>query len=282
MLISEINPFIRFAQEIVLTESTPEVSSYDHRIFYLIDGEATLCIKNDKYKIQTGSLMVWQSGELYRFLIDGKTRFIAVNFDYTQEFKKRKHPFQPTETAFFNSERISENIKFSDCACLNSPIILSRMHNIYPQIEHILKEHQKSILLSREYCSSLLKNIIIETVRSASLPSASAYGRMDKVIQYIEENYSQDISNAELASIAGYHPYHLNRLMQSYTQSTTHKYLINYRLKKSQELLINTSFTVSEISELCGFKSAYYFSNVFKENFKITPGEYRKSQKNNI
>lgn len=43
---------------------------------------------------------------------------------------------------------------------------------------------------------------------------------------------------------------------------------------------MNTSFGITEISELCGFRSAYYFSNVFKQRFNVSPTEYRKNQKN--
>ena len=280
MIISEINPFIRFAQKIVLTESTPEVSTYDNRLFYLLDGECTVCIEKEEKKIKTGSILLWKSGAVYRFLIENKVKLIAINFDYTQNFKNKKAFFPPVESEMFDKSDILENHRFSDSVQLNSPIILNQLYGIYPYLERIIQEHQKNILFSDEYCSAVLKEVILEIIRSAVFPSAAAYNRMDKVIEYIEENYSQDISNQDLAKIAGYHPYHMNRLMRDYTQSTVHQYLINYRLKKSQALLTNTSLGITEISELCGFKSAYYFSNLFKKKFKIAPTGYRKSQKN--
>ncbi len=68
--------------------------------------------------------------------------------------------------------------------------------------------------------------------------------------------------------------------MRDFTQTTTHRYLLNFRLKKSLELLTNTTLTISAISEKCGFASAYYFSYSFKAEFGKTPSEYRRMQKN--
>lgn len=280
MHISDINPFIRFAQEVVLTESKSCASTYDNRLFYLTDGECGVIVDGVEYKIQTGTVMLWKSGTVYRFLIENQIKLIAIDFDYTQSFKEHTDFLPPVETDVFDEGRILEKIDFTDSKRLNMPIVINRMYDVYPYLEKIVRDCRKNLLFSEKYCSSVLSEVIIKVVRSVVFPSAAVYNRMDKVIEYIEENYAQDISNRELADIAGYHPYHLNRLMRDYTQSTVHQYLMGYRLKKSQELLTNTSFGITEISELCGFRSAYYFSNVFKRRFNVSPTEYRRNQKN--
>lgn len=149
-------------------------------------------------------------------------------------------------------------------------------------MELIIEEHKKSLLYSNEISSSILNEIIIQILRFAISSSAGAYDKIICIIKYIEENYSKNISNDELAKISGYHPYHLNRLMNEYTNTSIHKYLVNYRLKKSTEYLLNTDLSISEISDLCGFKTPYYFSNLFKKRIGISPLNFRKQQKNKI
>ncbi len=52
--------------------------------------------------------------------------------------------------------------------------------------------------------------------------------------------------------------------------------LRNVRLAKAEEVLKNTSYTLSEVAYLCGFASLSTFSKVFKEKYGVSPTTYRK------
>lgn len=62
MEIYEINPFVRFAQKFVLTESGPQTSAYDHRLFYVEEGNCNIQINDDEHHLQKGSVVLFQSG----------------------------------------------------------------------------------------------------------------------------------------------------------------------------------------------------------------------------
>lgn len=278
----EVNPFVRFAQKIILTKSSSRTLTCDHRLFYIDEGNCDILIDNDVYNLHKGSVVLLQSGTEYQFNINKQIKVIALNFDYTQKFNNITEFLSPVEAAFFSQNNILENINFSDADALNSPVVIPCMYEIERYLNKIVIESKKNIMYTSEFSSAVLKQVILKILRFAVFSSTGAYDKTTQVIQYIEENYSKNITNDELAKISGYHPYHLNRLMQKYAKTTTHKYLINYRLKKSQEFLINTDLSVSEISDLCGFKTPYYFSNMFKEKTGIPPLKYRKEQKNKL
>lgn len=282
MKVYEINPFIRYAQKIKLTKPIGKTLTYDHRLFYIEHGCCNIRINNIEYALQKGSVILMQSGNEYEFNINEQISLISINFDYTQKFNNITNFITPVEANYFDSGNILEKIKFSDADALNSPIVISCMYEMGYSLNKIVNEAEKNIMYANEFASVMLKETILNILRFALFTSANTYDKTTMVIQYIEENYSKDITNDELAEICGYHPYHLNRLMQKYVKTTAHKYLMNYRLKKSRELLVNTDLSVTEISDSCGFKSPYYFSNIFKEKFGISPLKYRKSQKNKI
>ncbi len=282
MLFSQINPYVRFVGEVVLTESTKTVSTYDHRLLYFTEGECSIIINNLEQKVQAGTVLLWQSGTKYKIMVHKPTRLIAVNFDYTRENDTKNQPISPIKIKNFSKAGIFEHITFLDMPLLNSPLILNQMYEIFQGFEELMQENQKNLMLSDEYCSVIIKKIIITLIRSAMFTTSAVFNKLDKIIAYIENNYSRDISNSEIAEIIGYHPYHINRLMREYTGVTLHQYIIEYRLKKTQEFLINTSFYINEIAELCGFNSAYYFTHIFKQKFGVTPTEYRKNNKNNV
>lgn len=44
---------------------------------------------------------------------------------------------------------------------------------------------------------------------------------------------------------------------------------------KARSLLVSTSLSINEISQMCGYPSLQYFYSVFKKEYDVTPKEYR-------
>ncbi|MBE6550015.1 MAG: helix-turn-helix transcriptional regulator [Ruminococcaceae bacterium] len=99
---------------------------------------------------------------------------------------------------------------------------------------------------------------------------------IEKVIKYIKENISSDLSLNTLAEYASFSPIHFHNCFKRSTGKTLREFVEEQRLQKAINLLINTSMTLSEIAYECGFSSQSYFSSVFKQKMKITPRAYAK------
>jgi hypothetical protein len=54
------------------------------------------------------------------------------------------------------------------------------------------------------------------------------------------------------------------------------RYLLHYRVKRSQELIQNTDCALKEVAELAGFKSIHHFTRVFRDIVGETPGAWRQ------
>ena len=65
------------------------------------------------------------------------------------------------------------------------------------------------------------------------------------------------------------------------THTSPNAYIAKFRLNKSLELLHEFKYSVSEISEMTGFRNASYFSTLFKKEQGLTPREYIKKIKEN-
>ena len=101
-----------------------------------------------------------------------------------------------------------------------------------------------------------------------------------KVIDYINENYDQKQTLDELAKNFFVARSTLIYNFKKYTNCSLIDFLLNVRLTKAKELLLNTKKSVNEISELCGFSSSNYFGLIFKKKENLSPANYRKHQKN--
>ena len=69
-----------------------------------------------------------------------------------------------------------------------------------------------------------------------------------------------------------------NRIFKSYEGVTIFEYLIQVRMEKAKEMLINTDLKIYEIAERVGYKSNRYFLSLFKEHTGKTPKNYRNSK----
>ncbi|MBV8390100.1 MAG: helix-turn-helix transcriptional regulator [Mucilaginibacter sp.] len=51
------------------------------------------------------------------------------------------------------------------------------------------------------------------------------------------------------------------------------------KLKKAKELLQDTGISISSVAIDCGFSDPGYFARVFKQEFGVTPNEWRTKVK---
>ena len=83
-----------------------------------------------------------------------------------------------------------------------------------------------------------------------------------------------DIANAGKISISS-----CNTIYKKYLKESPIKHLLNYRLMKSCELLIENALSVTEIAFDVGFANTSYYIDTFKKRYGCTPNEYRKRNK---
>lgn len=99
---------------------------------------------------------------------------------------------------------------------------------------------------------------------------------LQNVHDYIQDNYSKDITLDDVAHTLCISKAYFCSLYKKYTNETFFTSLKKARLEKAKDYLINSSFKVSSIHELVGYKSNPYFYDAFKEYFGMTPHEFRK------
>ncbi len=279
MLLSSINPFIRFAQTVTVDGINTQTISYDSRLFYVCSGFGMLSVCDKEYQLKSDTLLIWRSATPYKFIINDSIKLISVNFDFTQKNTQKKDSIRPVPQEDFSPSNLLEQICFSDFKVLNTPIVLHNMRQVKIKLDVLTDEFSKKKLGYDAFCSAVLKEIIIDAARTSLLNIPENSYKIEKAIQYIEQHFDNDIANSDLATIAGYHSYYLNRLMKNTTGMTLHQYILNTRLEKSKNFLLNTNMPVAEIAEKCGFKNSYHFSNTFKSKIGVTPTLFRNTKK---
>ncbi|MCH1642861.1 AraC family transcriptional regulator [Paenibacillus timonensis] len=97
------------------------------------------------------------------------------------------------------------------------------------------------------------------------------------MIERIEAEYHRVLTLEELASHVSYSKFHAERLFQRRTGLSISQYLSLVRIEKSKNLLIDSRYTVCEISARVGYASVSTFSRTFKEYVGVQPNLFRKT-----
>lgn len=96
------------------------------------------------------------------------------------------------------------------------------------------------------------------------------------VIKYCENNYKSDISLESTAKALNISKYYLSHIFSDKINMSFNNYVNLLRVGEAVHLLKETTLSVSEISEKCGFNSPKTFNRAFKKATSLSPREYRK------
>ena len=154
-------------------------------------------------------------------------------------------------------------------------------YSYYHDLFRKLCEHYDTAL---EYDEILLQSLVLELIHAILHDSEkllhqekiknSNYEAIEKVIAYIKENLTSDLSLEVIAEYAGFSPIHFHNCFKTATGKTLRNYVEEQRIKKAANMLVTTDRTLAEIAYECGFSSQSYFSYSFKRKMGMTPREY--------
>ncbi len=288
MLLKEIDPFVRQALIASINSNSKydvfnELQSSDCRLFYIISGEGSMVIEGHKYPLKSGDCILFQSGTKYIWQTSQTSALncIFINFDYSHNFSNIKKPFHPVHSNMFSSKDILESITFTDCPPLNKHIILSNSNSYEPKFRRIVSEFYLGGEFVDELLSSSLKSLIIRIIRDLNTndknPPNNNFELTRKIMQYIQNNYSQEISYESLSKIFHLNPIYLNRVFKKISGVSLYSFLIDYRINMAMELLRSTNIEVREIAFMVGFSDLPHFIKTFKKHTSKTPSKYRNS-----
>lgn len=114
--------------------------------------------------------------------------------------------------------------------------------------------------------------------------SCTHFGRttkstMERVVQYIESNYSHELRLEQLANIFGYNSAYLGKVFHQYTGENFNNYLDRIRITEAKRLLALDEYKVYEVAEMVGYTNINYFHNKFKKYVGISPLSYKRQSK---
>ena len=151
--------------------------------------------------------------------------------------------------------------------------ILSHIHQI---IQHLQDQPPACELLVCAELYNIWALLICHARSSSQTPALLHHHEIKQVLQYLHLNYAAPLSLDTLALAVNHNKSSLCRLFKQDLHCTITAYLTAYRLAKSQELLLQTDLSVTDIAYACGFQDTSYYIRRFREAMHCTPLQWRK------
>lgn len=101
--------------------------------------------------------------------------------------------------------------------------------------------------------------------------------RIRTAVDYMKQNYHKPVKLSEVARLANMTEVAFSRFFKARTGITFIDSLLELRLGHASRLLIDTSQSVSEIANNCGFNNISNFNRIFKKKKGCTPQEFREN-----
>ncbi|TDX02404.1 helix-turn-helix domain-containing protein [Dinghuibacter silviterrae] len=168
-----------------------------------------------------------------------------------------------------------------------SGILFSRdtIERIAPRIKNLEKRSGfDSVLelMSILHDLSTSRNIRVLAAGNAWAPDAQFTDsrRIEKVVQFMNENFGKAIRLGEAAKIAGMTETAFSRFFKAKTGITFVDCLNDIRLGHASRMLIDTTNSIAEIAYDCGFNSISNFNRIFKKKKGSRPKEFRQNYSN--
>ena len=100
--------------------------------------------------------------------------------------------------------------------------------------------------------------------------------RLNKVFQYVSDNFQRKITLSEIASVANLSAKSFCRYFKSKTRKTFYVFLLEVRVAHACHLLLEKDMSIYEVCYDCGFNNLSNFNRYFKKIMDKTPGEYKR------
>jgi AraC-like DNA-binding protein len=173
-------------------------------------------------------------------------------------------------------------VSIIDSLKLNSSTFYTELEDL--PFSTIIKEMLMKIETDTEFSkldlSSYLYNFLINLRKYGKInnqPSLSHfYDKVRHIVEWLERVYAEDVTLEDMAKQLNVSSQYLNRLFQETFAVSPYSFLIQLRIRKAKEILVqNPEIPLKNIAFLVGFNDVSYFVATFKKKEGITPKKYR-------
>lgn len=240
-------------------------------ILICIENQYTIIANGNTYVLNVGDILFVPPHMLHEILSSERgIRFVCLfDVDFFSDFQD----YKAIDPVFMEPYL---------CSAKTQPEIYQEVYSSFMQMIDI---YFSNTIFWEASIYNLLVNVFISIGRNHFKRAASSsevtserqmehYEKFASLLNYIDSNYTEDLTLEQVANYVGFSKYHFSRLFKQNTNSTFYDYLCHKRIQAAQALL-STDTPITDIAFQTGFNNLTTFCRCFKKCTNCSPSEYR-------
>ena len=268
----------------ILTDERPYQMSlgplsgfYEHRhadldFNFCLEGGFEIIIEKKRYKVEAGQMSLIHPMASHEIPPSDNPRLVMTVVVGSTFLKKYFPLFSKAKNAPFvlkldagTHEQMEIRRLFGECVALynsnekRTELIMTG--NLYKICAYLLSELPEDGMVAEE--SNDLRMV----------------ANIERALEMIYYDYRRPITVEDAAAATGYGKSNFCKIFKSVVGESFHKALNRQRVRSACGLLSETDMSISSIAEEVGFSEAKTFCRVFGHLMGLTPGEYRRKER---
>ena len=261
-------------------ESGKEVALHHHdfyEIYFFVSGNVSYNIESRSYRLSPGDVLLINPQELHqpvfspekqnyeRYVLWLSSSFLQQYILPDQDLSQCFDTSQPTHTNLIRPDGVTREL-------------------LTYLFQQLIREQDSKEFAAELNCLSLLAQLLVLVNRTALRagrapePRENADSVVYRMLGYINDHYSEDLSLDLLANEFFLSKYHLSREFSRVVGTSVHRYIVQKRLIMARQMMAAGTST-SEVSQLCGFGDYSNFYRAFTNEYQISPRKYMEELK---
>ena len=243
MINAEIHYF-RFHKDGRVESISPSVIPY-YDLTLVLEGALEYRVNNRKITLRAGDAILMPPGtKRERFFGEGRATYASYNFRSEEEIS----------LPLVVENGVGQAVRMMIYACDE----IDRDHGEY----------------ARAAFSSLLSAVLAALLSAVTRSRYSAL--TERILAYIHENYRHPLPLRKIADAMAYSVQHCDQVFKKDVGVSIVKYLIDFRVARVKEHLIENVLSLKEIAECTGFGESNYLTRQFRQRTGYSPLRFRK------
>ena len=193
--------------------------------------------------------------------------------------------------SFDESLKIIRNLHYGSCYAVESRCIILAMNVCHDLLECKVIDEENRKKLEREVealrgqntyedlkkkFKSIMERFVNECVFCKGNQENDS---IFKVKEYISEHFSEDITLEKMAQMVYMNPYYFSAFFKKETGENFKAYLLEVRMKKALQYLMETNMKTYELASQVGYKDVRTFTDKFRDFYGCSPAKYKKNNR---
>ena len=246
-------------------------------LIYVHQGRGTRFIGTDVHRFEPDELFLfgsnlahmWKCDPEY-FMKDSKLKAEVTIIYFHHDFLGDKffniHELKSIESLL---EKAKHGIKITGATKVQVKELMSKL----PEAKGL--ERITTLLTILEKMANSKEKQYINSIYHEVKIEKSEANRLNKVFQYISDNFQRKITLSEIASVANLSAKAFCRYFKSKTRKTFYDFLLEVRVAHACDLLLEKDMPIYEVCYDCGFNNLSNFNRYFKKIMDKTPTNYK-------